>query len=141
MKKKIYGLIVGLILLLGVCGCDSVGTKTVTCASEKVGGSPEIVYYEVYEVKDNEIISYEKYNIRTFDKEYLKLVSLEETMEVYKRDKEVKVEKVSDNQLKVIDTNPANAFKNSKSDDVATLIVNTMEKKDFSLYNYTCEVK
>lgn len=141
MKKKIIALVLGALVLLGVSGCASVGTKTITCESEKVGKSPEIIYYEIYKVKDNEVTSFEKYSVRTYDEEYLKLVSLEETIEVYERDKDIKAEKISDNQLKVVDTNPVNVFKDMKSDDLTTLIVNTMEKNDFALYTYTCEVK
>lgn len=141
MKKKLLGVITILIMLLGVSGCKKVGVKTVTCESEKVGNSPEIIYYEVYEVKDNKIIGFKKYNIRTFDAEYLKLVSLDETIEVYKKDKEIEIEKISDNKLKLIDTNPINVFKNSKSDDMTKFIVDSMERSDFSLYKFTCEVK
>ena len=141
MKKKILGLFVGLVILFCVTGCGSVGTKTITCVSDKIGSSPAIVYYEIYKVKNNEITEFEKYSVRTFDEEYLKLVTLDETIEIYEKDKEVKVEKLGDNQLKVIDTNPVNVFKNSTTDDLETLIINTMEKNDFSLYTYTCEVK
>lgn len=141
MKEKLLSVITIFIMLLGVSGCGKVGVKTVICESEKVGNSPEIIYYEVYEVKDNEIISFEKYNIRTFDAEYLKLVSLDETIDVYKKDKEIKIEKISDKQLKIIDTNPVNVFKNSKSDDMTKFIVDSMERSDFSLYKFTCEVK
>lgn len=141
MKKKIIAVVLGALVLLGVSGCSSVGTKTITCESEKVGKSPEIIYYEIYTVKDNEVTSFEKYSIRTYDEAYLKLVSLEETIEVYERDKDIKAEKISDNQLKVVDTNPVNVFKDMNSDDLTTLIVNTMEKNDFALYTYTCEVK
>lgn len=141
MKKKIFVLIMGLVLILGVSGCSSVGTKTITCVSDKIGKSPEIVYYEVYKIKNNEITEFEKYSIRTYTDEYLKLVSLKDTIAIYEKDKDTKVEKINDHQLKVIDTNPVNVFKGSKTDDLETLIINTMEKNDLSLYKYTCEVK
>ena len=32
-------------------------------------------------------------------------------------------------------------FKNSKSDDMTKFIVDSMERSDFSLYKFTCEVK
>ncbi len=140
MRKFVFIIILG-IILLGATGCEKIGEKTVTCVSEKVGKSPEIVYYEIYKIKNNEIVSLEKYNIRTFDKEYLKLVKIDEIIKVYESDKDTKVEKLGKNQIKVIDTNPTNVFKNSKANDMATLIVNSMEKSDFSLYRYTCTIE
>lgn len=141
MKKWLGVTLVGIVLLVMVTGCGNSKTKTVTCVSGKIGKSPEIVYYEIYKVKDNEITEVEKYNLRTFDDDYLKLVSLEDTIKIYEKDADTKVEKLSKNKLKVIDTNPTNVFKNYKSDDVVTLIVNSMQKNDFGLYKYTCTVE
>lgn len=141
MKRLMSIIIVGLFLLVCVTGCGNVGTKTITCVSEKVGKAPVIVYYEVYKVKNNEIVELEKYNIKTFDKEYLERVKLEDIIKIYEKDKDTKVEKLSDHELKIIDTNPTNVFKNSKSDNITELIINSMEKNDFSLYRYTCSVK
>lgn len=141
MKKIMSIIIGGILLLVCVTGCEGVGTKTVTCVSEKIGKSPVIVYHEIYKVKNNEIVSLEKYNVRTFDKAYLERVALEDVIKIYEKDKDSKVEKLSDYELKIIDTNPTNVFKNSKSDDMVNLIVNSMEKNDFSLYRFTCTVK
>ncbi|MDO5394042.1 MAG: hypothetical protein Q4F33_05505 [Mycoplasmatota bacterium] len=138
MKNRIVGMLIGIILLISVTGCVKGNVKTVTCVSGKVGKKPEVVYHEIYTIENNEIVKVEKYNIRTFDNEYLKLVSLDDVMEVYKKEKDTKVEKIGDNQLKVIDTNPTNVFKDSKSDDIAKFIIDSMQKKDFSPYNYTC---
>lgn len=141
MKKYLSFVLVGIVLVITVTGCSNSKIKTVTCVSGKVGKSPEIVYYEIYKIKDNEITGVEKYNLRTFDDEYLKLVSLEDTIKIYEKDADTKVEKISKNKLKVIDTNPTNVFKNYKSDDIATFIVNSMQKNDFGLYKYTCTIE
>lgn len=141
MKKLMSIIVIGIFLLIGVTGCDAVGTKTVTCVSEKVGKSPVVVYYEIYKVRSNKITSVEKYNIRTFDKDYLKRVKLEDVIKVYEKDKDTKVEKLSATELKITDTNPTNVFKNSTPEDMTTLIINSMEKNDFSLYKFNCSVK
>lgn len=140
MKKIVY-LIVGLFLIFGVSGCTSVGTTTVTCKSDKVSKSPVEYNYDVYKIKNNKIKSFELYSIRTYDDETLKETSLDEIIKDIEKDGDYKVEKINNKEIKIIDKNPVNAFKDSNPEDLPEFIKQQMESKDFSPYRYHCTIK
>ena len=140
MKKIVY-LVIGLFLIAGVSGCSNVGTTTVTCKSDKISKSPVEYHYDIYTIKNNEIKSFELYSIRTYDEESLKEVSLDEIIKDLEKDGDYKVEKLNGKEIKLIDKNPVNPFRNINAENMAEFIKQQMESKDFSPYKYSCTIK
>ncbi len=139
MKKKFFGAICLVILCLVVTGCRKGKNAVITCVSDSTGSNPKSVYYEIYKVEDNKVVEHTSYSIKTFKED--EKVKIDDYIETYKKDKDYKVKKLSKDSVKLTDTNPANIFKNTVSDDLPQTIVDTFEDNSLMLYKYTCDVK
>lgn len=139
MKKTIFLslVLVGCIFITG-CGKSS---GTITCKSEGRGENPTIETVEKYVVENNKVVEFEKYQILTFDNEYLKQIPLTTVLEVYEKDSEFTVSKVNDNTIKNVYKSPKNYYADMESDNMIETIRASLEDNAFSLYEYTCEIE
>ena len=138
MKKTLSIILIMFVCLL-ITGCGS-SSGTIICKSEGRGENPTIETYEKYVVEDNKIVEFEKYQLLTYDKEYLSQIPLATIIEVYEKDSEFTVEKVNDNTIKNKYKAPKNYYADMESDNMIETIRASLEDNEFSLYKYTCEI-
>ena len=138
--KKIIFLVLIIVGCIFITGCGS-SSGTIICKSEGRGDNPTIETVERYVVENNKVVEFEKYQLLTFDSEYLSKIPLATVLEVYEKDSEFKVEKVNDTTIKNTYKSPKNYYENIQSDNMIETIRSSLEDNAFSLYKYTCEVK
>jgi hypothetical protein len=138
--KKIIFLVLIIVGCIFITGCES-SSGTIICKSEGRGDNPTIETVERYVVENNKVVEFEKYQLLTFDNEYLSKIPLSTVLEVYEKDSEFKVEKVNDTTIKNTYKSPKNYYENIESDNMIETIRSSLEDNAFSLYKYTCEVK
>ena len=139
MKKIIFLvlIIVGCIFITG-CGNSS---GTIICKSEGRGENPTIETVEEYVVENNKVVEFKKYQLLSFNEEYLKQIPLSTVLEVYEKDSEFTVEKINDTTIKNTYKSPKNYYADMESDNMIETIRSSLEDNAFSLYKYTCEIK
>lgn len=138
--KKIILLVLIIVGCIFITGCGS-SSGTIICKSEARGENPSIETIEEYVVKDNKVVEFEKYQLLSFNEEYLKQIPLSTVLEVYEKDSEFTVEKINDTTIKNTYKSPKNYYKDIESDNMIETIRASFEDNAFSLYKYTCEIK